>query len=210
MGLFDAFRKKKSADKGAQAAPAQAPSVQTPPAQTPHEQTPAEQIPFAQTPVEQMPAEQAPIERAANEMSDVECNHEWIAVPGEWTEKCTLCGMAEPAKFRQRGAGELFPMVCVSDVDMDAILVALQFKYMARSAIDGTQNEWRILHGKLESDREYMLNKDEANSIFLSLTTYGSTSPAACPPMFAGLLDAEKQQYVKDFLFGKWMDVMYS
>ncbi len=205
MGFFDAFRKKKSADNSAQASPAQMPA-----AQTPHEQTPATQAPAALTPHEQMPAEQAPIERAANEASGVECSHEWIPMSGEWTERCALCGVTEPAKFRQREAGELFPMVCVSNADMEAILAALQFKNMARSALEGAQNEWRVLHDKLEGDREYMLNKEEANSIFLSFTTYASTSPAACPPMLAGLLDSDKQQYVKDSLFGKWMDVMYS
>ena len=116
---------------------------------------------------------------------------------------------AAQTPFRQREAGELFPMVCVSDADMEAILAALQFKNMARSALEGAQNEWRVLCDKLKGDREYMLNKEEANSIFLSFTTYASTSPAACPPMLAGLLDPDKQQYVKDSLFGKWMDVMY-
>ena len=38
-----------------------------------------------------------------------------------------------------------------------------------------------------------MLNKDEANSTFLSLTAYSSTSAAACPPMLSGLLDPENR-----------------
>lgn len=144
----------------------------------------------------------------AAEASDAACSHEWVPVRGEWTEKCTRCGVMEPAKFRQREAGVLFPMACVTDSDMDVILTATQMKYMVRTAVDGAQNEFRRVHDKLKNDREYMLNKNEWNSVFLSLTTYASTLPAACPPMFAALLIPEKQQHIKDSLFKKWMSIM--
>lgn len=151
--------------------------------------------------------EPPPAEQSSNEASDTSCNHEWIPVHGEWTEKCTRCSVTEPAKFRQREAEILFPMTCVSDMDMDVILTALQFKYMVRTAVDGAQNEFRRVYDKLRDDREYMLNKDEWNSVFLSLTTYASTLPAACPPMFASQLKPEKQQHIKSSLFEKWMSI---
>ena len=144
----------------------------------------------------------------AAHQANAACNHEWVFLKNSWSERCVRCGKAEPAKFRQRATGLSFPMACIPDSDFDIIMTALQMKSMIRSSINEFQNEFRTLNDKLRFNREYMLSKDEWNSVFLSLSTYGSTSPSECPLIFAAMLIPDKQQRVKSFLFDRWMSMM--
>lgn len=138
----------------------------------------------------------------------VDCEHEWLPVNGEWREKCVRCGIEEPAKLRERTGGILFPMACVPDSDLEIILTALKLKSMIRSVLDEPQNEFQKLGNELRHDREYLLDQEEWKSVFLALSTYGSTSPVSCPPIYATLLEPTRQQRVKDFLFDAWMSLI--